>query len=164
MKSSVAKGIPPEKWLSPDVWRKVTETMPIPCVDIIFERTDAALLYGWRLITPYRQVWALVGGRILWGESLQQCAFRIAKEYGLGFCQLYLNGVFPVSFPNRSDVVISLAARKISGQPQVDGFEFSKFTWSRKPPKRLGRNYLRMITQWSRVGKSKDYLKLNRLS
>jgi len=162
--STVAKlGIPREKWLPTALWRKVTQKIPVPCVDIIFERPDGSILYGWRLITPYRQVWALLGGRILWRESLRQCAFRIAKEYGLGLGRLYLNGVFPVSFPNRSDVVISLAARRISGQPRVDGVEFSKFTWSRKPPSRLGHNYLRMVTNWNRVRRATDYLKLNRL-
>ena len=100
---------------------------------------------------------------MLWGETLQQCASRIGKEYGLGFRQLYLNGVFPVSFPSRSDVVISLAARGISGQPEVDGFEFSKFAWSTEPPKRLGKNYFRMVTNWNRVRKSKSCLRLNRL-
>jgi hypothetical protein len=149
--------------LPTSVWRKITETVPIPCVDIIFERPDGSILYGWRLITPYRHVWALPGGRILLGERLRQCALRIAKAYGLGFGRLYLNGVFPVSFPNRSDVVISLAARGISGQPRVDGFEFSKFTWTGKPPNRLGHNYLRMVTNWNRVCRSKDYLNLSRL-
>jgi len=94
-------------------------------------------------------------------ESLQQCAFRIANEYGLAFAQLYLNGVFPVKFSTRSDVVISLAATEISGEPRVDGFEFSRFTWSKKPPKRLGGNYLRMVKNWSKLRKSKD--SLNRL-
>ena len=98
------------------------------------------------------------------GENLLQSASRIAREYGLRFGRLYLNGVFPVNFPNRADVAISLAARSTSGEPQVDGYEFSKFVWAMRPPKRLGGNYLCMVRNWSHAAKSKDFLRLNRLA
>jgi hypothetical protein len=101
---------------------------------------------------------------MLRGENLQRCAYRIANEYGLAFDELYLNGVFPLKYSDRSDVVISVAARKISGEPRVDQFEFSKFIWLRKPPERLGNNYLRMIKSWNKRRRSKDFLKLSRLS
>lgn len=100
---------------------------------------------------------------MLHGENLLQSASRIANEYGLIIGRLYLNGVFPVNFPNRFDVVISLAARAVSGEARVDGYEFSKFIWSKKPPKGLGRNYLRMIRNWNHAAKSKEFLRLNRL-
>jgi peptidyl-tRNA hydrolase len=100
---------------------------------------------------------------MLHGETLLQSASRIAKEYGLVFGRLYLNGVFPVNFSNRADVAISLAARSISGEVQVDGYEFSKFIWATRPPKRLGENYRRMVEKWSHAAKSKEFLRLNRL-
>ena len=133
--------------------------MPIACVDIIFQRQDLSILYGFRLIKPYANVWALVGGRVLRGENLQQCTSRIATEYGLHYKKLYLNGVYPVTFPNRSDVVISLAARKLSGQPQVDEYEFSKFKWTPNPPRNLGANYLRMVRGWQTRMYSQEFLK-----
>jgi ADP-ribose pyrophosphatase YjhB (NUDIX family) len=128
-----------------------------------FRETGQRILYGWRLIPPYRNVWSLLGGRIVRGEDLRQCASRIAKEYGLTFELLYLNGVFPVNFPKRSDIVISLVARHILGEPRIDEFEFSKFTWSRMPPKRLGKNYLLMVRRWNHVAESKDFLNRNRV-
>jgi len=100
---------------------------------------------------------------MLHGENLLQCASRIAKEYGLVFGQLYLNGVFPVNFPNRADVAISLA-RALSGEPQIDRYEFSKFIWATRPPEGLGANYLRMVKKWGHVAKSKEFLRLNRLA
>ena len=157
-------GVAQQKWVPAKLWDEIIQKMPIPCVDLIFQRSNNSILYGWRLISPYRNVWALVGGRMLHGESLLQSASRIAKEYGLLFGRLYLNGVFPVNFPNRADVAISLAARAISGEPQVDGYEFSKFIWANKPPKGLGANYLRMVKKWSNAGKSKEFLRLNRLA
>jgi len=101
---------------------------------------------------------------MLHGENLLQSASRIGREYGLLFGRLYLNGVFPVNFPNRADVVISLAARSISGEPQVDGYEFSKFIWATRPPKGLGGNYRRMVKKWSHAAKSREFLRLNRLA
>ena len=153
-----------QKWIPARLWDEIIQKMPIPCVDLIFQRPNNSILYGWRLISPYRNVWALVGGRMLHGENLLQSASRIAKEYGLLFGRLYLNGVFPVNFANRADVVISLAARSISGEAQVDWYEFSKFIWATRPPKRLGGNYLRMVRNWSHVAKSKEFLRLNRLA
>jgi ADP-ribose pyrophosphatase YjhB (NUDIX family) len=116
------------------------------------------------LIKPYANRWALVGGRILRGEDLRQCAHRIANEYGLRFEKFYLNGVHPVNFPNRSDIVISLVARNISGQPKIDGYEFSKFKWMRSPPRNIGANYLRMVRAWQNRMYSEEFLKLVELT
>ena len=101
---------------------------------------------------------------MLHGESLLHAATRIAGEYGLHVGRLYLNGVFPVNFPNRADLAVSLVVRSISGEPHVDGYEFSKFIWATKPPKGLGGNYLRMVKKWDRVAKSKEFLRFNRLA
>lgn len=101
---------------------------------------------------------------MLHGENLLQSASRIANEYGLIIGRLYLNGVFPVNFSNRADVVISLAARTVSGEARVDGYEFSKFIWTTRPPKRLGENYRRMVRNWNQAAKSKEFLRLNRLA
>ena len=87
------------KWLPARLWDEIIQKMPVPCVDLILQRPNDSILYGWRLISPYRNVWALVGGRMLRGENLLQSASRIAREYGLRVGRLYLNGVFPVNFP-----------------------------------------------------------------
>jgi hypothetical protein len=101
---------------------------------------------------------------MLRGENLLQSASRIAREYGLRFGRLYLNGVFPINFPNRADIAISLAAHSVSGEARVDGYEFSRFVWASKPPKGLGWNYLRMVRNWSHAAKSKEFIRLNRLA
>jgi hypothetical protein len=59
------------------------------------------------------------GGRMLYREDLSSAARRIAQEYGLEFKRLHLVGVFPVSFPNRSDVTVVLAALTVSGEPTL---------------------------------------------
>jgi len=108
-------------------------------------------------------VWALPGGRMLRRESLKEAAIRIAKEYGLGFGRLYLVGVFPVSFATRSDISIAMAALDVRGQPIVDDVEFSKFKWSKNPPRNLGTNYRRMVSKWLHGSMSDDFLRLNKI-
>jgi len=82
----------------------------------------------------------------------------------LRFRDLYLVCVFPVNFPKRADITMAVAALGASGEPMVDGFEFSKFAWRKTPPQRLGVNYGRMVARWLAASKSKDFLRLNRLN
>ena len=152
-----------ENWIIPSLWKRIVKVLPLVCVDVVFQRDDLSILYGWRLINPYNDVWALPGGRIWHGESIKQCARRIAKEYGLRFEELCLIGVFPIKFPKRSDISIAVAASQVSGEPKVDGFEFSRFAWMKAPPRRLGANYRRMISKWQDASESKDFLELNRV-
>jgi ADP-ribose pyrophosphatase YjhB (NUDIX family) len=161
--SMTLKNIPKEKWIPESLWKRIVGVVPLACVDVIFQRGDRSILYGWRLLNPYNNVWAFPGGRLLYHENLKQCAKRIAHEYGLRFEELYLNGVFPVSFPKRSDVTVSLAAKEVTGEPRVDGIEFSEFVWARRPPKALGANYRRQVVKWLAASKSNEFLRLNRL-
>lgn len=157
------KNVPKHKWLPSSLWNQFLKTMPIACVDLVLEREDNAILYGWRLIKPYSQVWALPGGRILHGETVTQSARRIAREYGLRFNELCLIGVFPQRFRDRSDISIATACLRISGEPKIDGIEFSRFAWMKTPPSRLGENYRRMISKWKKARKSDAFRMLNRL-
>jgi ADP-ribose pyrophosphatase YjhB (NUDIX family) len=75
------KGISKEKWIPPALWKRIINVMPLPCIDVIFQREDQSILYGWRLLSPYNNVWALLGGRLLYRENLAQCAKRIAREW-----------------------------------------------------------------------------------
>jgi hypothetical protein len=68
-----------------------------------------------------------------------------------------------VNFPKRSDISIAIAALKMSGGPKPDGFEFSKFTWRKTPPNRIGANYHRMVAKWLAASKSREFLRLNEL-
>lgn len=150
-------------WVSSRLWNQVKKSMSIPCVDIILENRHREVLLGWRLIEPYRNVWALPGGRVLKGEKLQAAASRILSEYALAATSFHLVGVFPINFPTRSDLAICLASRRIEGAARPDEFEFSSFQWTSKLPNGLGANYRRMITQWRRMKKTTRALRLSTL-
>jgi len=134
--------------------------LPIATLDILFER-DGKVLYGFRKIPPYRNVWAFPGGRILIGEKLSDTIRRVSSEYGLKVGKAYLVGVFPITFRTRSDVPISVAAPDPDGEPRVDGFEFSSFAWLAAPPKRLGANYRRMLEKWRMMKENRKALGLH---
>jgi len=54
----------------------------IATLDIIFDR-DGNVLYGYRRLPPYSNVWAFIGGRILFGEGLLDTIRRISSECDL---------------------------------------------------------------------------------
>jgi 8-oxo-dGTP pyrophosphatase MutT (NUDIX family) len=138
-------------WMPTRLWNQVMKNMSIPCVDIILENRHGEVLFGWRRIEPYSNVWALPGGRLLKGEKLHSAAARILSEYALSASNFHLVGVFPINFPTRSDIAICLASRQFEGVATPDGFEFSNFQWANKLPERLGANYRRMIMRWRRL-------------
>ncbi len=152
-----------DDWMPTRLWNQVKRYMPIPCVDVIVEDSRGGVLLGWRQILPYRNVWALPGGRVRKGERLQAAAERILAEYGLAARQLYLVGVFPIKFPSRSDLSVCLAAKHSTGEARPDGIEFSNFHWTRSLPRRIGANYRRMIIQWNKMKRNPQILRLSSL-
>lgn len=161
--SASDKGIPKDKWIPRRLWNVVTKYVPMPCMDVVFQQKDGSLLFGYRRISPYRNLWSLIGGRILAGERLEESADRIAQEYGLRFEELYLIGVFPVSFRTRSDIVVAVAARELSGKEVVDGKEFSSMEWRKEAPKGLARNYGLMLQKWRHISRFKKTLESSRI-
>jgi ADP-ribose pyrophosphatase YjhB (NUDIX family) len=136
------------EWMPVRVWRQVKRSIPIPCADILLENSKGEVLLGWRKIPPYRNVWALPGGRVYKGEPLREISSRILNEYNLSVHNLFLVGVFPVKFPTRADFTVCLASTTPEGKARPDGYEFSSFKWTRNLPLRIGANYAKMIRRW----------------
>ena len=151
------------EWMPDRLWNQVKRHMPIPCVDVIAEDSRGKIFVGWRQIPPYRNVWALPGGRVRKGERLQAAAKRILAEYGLAAHGLFLVGVFPIRFPSRSDLTVCVAARYPMGEARPDGREFSDFRWTRRLPRGIGANYRRMIVQWNKMKRNPQVLQFSRL-
>jgi len=130
-------------------WRNVLRWMPIPCVDVIVQKGGRVLI-GFREIVPYKDVWALPGGRILKNERPQDAVKRNLKEIGISAEIEKLVGVFSVRFPahpqRRHDLSLCYRARWKGGAPKVTS-ELVKFRWisPRQVPMNMGANYKRMI-------------------
>jgi ADP-ribose pyrophosphatase YjhB (NUDIX family) len=120
-------------------------------LDIIFEHEEGSILYGYRTISPYNKVWALVGGRTLFGEGIRDAARRISREYEVVISTAHLIGVFPVAFQGQSDVSLAIASIKLKCEPRPDGLELSRMEWRSHPPRNLGDDYRKMTDKWARL-------------
>lgn len=67
-----------EGWISDELYKKILEVMPIPCVDVVVVSRGEFLL-GKRKNKPARGMWWFIGGRIMKGESLERAALRHVK-------------------------------------------------------------------------------------
>ena len=125
--------------------------MPLVCVDTIIHKGDSVLL-GWRIISPYRNVWALLGGRVWYGESFVDTSVRNCRQSGIVVQRPKYVGLFPVRFPKgRHDVAVCMAARYVSGETKSTN-ELSRYTWINKANLEkvhpIGGNYVKMLKTW----------------
>jgi ADP-ribose pyrophosphatase YjhB (NUDIX family) len=130
-------------------WRFVVLTMPIACVDVIVERRSKVLM-GFRAIEPYRNVWALPGGRVLKHEHPEDTARRLLEDVRVKAEIRGLVGVFPKRFPRhpqkRYDIPLCYKTEWVAGEPKPNA-ELIRFRWfnPRKLPDSTGGNYRKMI-------------------
>jgi len=142
-------------WLSKEKFIEMLRIMPIPCIDLIIEFKGEGILFIQRSIPPYKDVWALVGGRILKGETLKQAVKRIAKkEVGLDVEIVRQVGTFTVRFKTeykRHDVstcyhVVPLTKTITLNESQI---RYRKITYD--TPKPIGGMYSKMISKWKEL-------------
>jgi ADP-ribose pyrophosphatase YjhB (NUDIX family) len=137
-------------WLRPTCWKEVLKKMPIPCVDVVIH-SKGRVLMGWRSIPPYRNVWALLGGRMHYGETFEETALRNCLKSGLHVSDLSSLGVFPVRFRTRHDITMCIAAELLSGIPKPTP-EMRRYRWYRMNEIEridpIGGNYRRMLQHW----------------
>jgi len=61
------------------LYKKITENMPICCVDILVTNKNRFLLVQ-RRVEPLKNKWWFPGGRLVFNESLKACLKRKLKE------------------------------------------------------------------------------------
>ena len=68
-------------YLPNDVYDIVKRSMTVPCVDVIvYDKEKKAVLLGLRATPPVENVYWFPGGRLLFGETPEECAVRKVKE------------------------------------------------------------------------------------
>ena len=74
-------------WIPRRIFRNILQLVPIPTVDFVIVRTKndkREFLLGKRSNKPYRGRWFVPGGRVLWGETLEEAAGRqLKRELGI---------------------------------------------------------------------------------
>lgn len=95
---------------------------PVLAVDVIIEYPDGGIVLIRRGKEPFLGSWALPGGIVEVGETIEQCAVREAKEEtGIGVTLRKLVGVFsePGRDPRGHFVSIAFLADPVEGSPQA---------------------------------------------
>jgi ADP-ribose pyrophosphatase YjhB (NUDIX family) len=138
-----------QRWFSSSRWKSIQESVPITCVDVLpvrFAAGSPKRVNAVGLIlreTPHEgKRWCLVGGRLLYGESLEEAIHRQIKEtlgsrvhvaVGRDPQPLYVKqysprGRSPFSVDPRQHSVGLTYASQIKGTP-VAGGEAISFKW-----------------------------------
>ena len=90
---------------------------PVPAVGVVCLKDDQVLLIR-RGKPPLQGDWSLPGGKLEWGERLEDCARReLFEETGVEAEILGLAAVVDGLWPGRHYVLIDYAARWLSGEP-----------------------------------------------
>jgi ADP-ribose pyrophosphatase YjhB (NUDIX family) len=135
-------------WLAPADWKRIQESIPVICVDVLpiqsstksgRDLTAVGLIFR---ETPQGRRWCLIGGRLLYGESLTRAIRRQVREalgrhvkvdlqvdqQPLYIAQYSPSGRTPFALDPRQHAVGLTYAIKLEGKPMAGG-EAIKFRW-----------------------------------
>jgi ADP-ribose pyrophosphatase YjhB (NUDIX family) len=110
-------------------YQKIQSLVPIVCVDIICIHNQH-VLFAKRAEEPLKDKWFLPGGRLYYGETLEECAVRKAKEE-CGLTGLLLGSMVhfqQIQYPDRHNICFCYTMH--SGQHNVAlDATASDYTW-----------------------------------
>ena len=122
-----------------DIYGKIQKIMPVACIDLIIE-TESGVLLGIRDHEPMKGKRWFIGGRMLYGETLEQAAKRKAKEEtGLDVKVVRQVGAYTLQFTKgekRYNVAVVYLVRKTKGQLNLNK-EYSGHVFLKSPDRKL---------------------------
>lgn len=137
-------------FLEAESYKKIVESVPIVCVDIILKYRGKYILVK-RTNEPLRGRWWIIGGRQWKNENLKDTAKRkIAEESGLVPASMRISGIYEDSYPKSAwgtpqhSVSIVFEAIVKRYNPILDS-QSSDVTLSDKLPKRFLKHYVKFI-------------------
>ena len=113
----------------------MTPKRPVLTVDVLIRRDDGYVFIK-RKNEPYRGHWAIPGGLVEYGETVEQAAIREAKEEtGLEVKLIRLVGVYsdPTRDPRGHYVSIAYLAEAVSGELKAATDAEEAKVFKRKP-------------------------------
>ena len=139
--------------LSKEEFDYCTARMPRPCVDLVFLCKGKILLMK-RIIEPDKGLWALPGGSILLGETVEQAAVRKAREEtGIIITEQVLKviGILTYFGKTRQDICITYAIELPEYPIIVTDFQHEEGRWFDAMPAELSSN-ARVQLPWAVKG------------
>ena len=86
-------------WISEELYSRILQVMPIPCVDLLVVGDADKVLLLLRKNEPAADQWWFPGGRVLLGEERREAAIRkLKEECGLVSTQFEEIGTFDIVF------------------------------------------------------------------
>jgi len=124
------------RYIEDELYQKIKEVMPIPCVDIAIRRGGKILLVK-RTNEPERGSWWVPGGRIHKGEGINDAAVRIAREetgliistVGVVAADSYLFEAPPMQVRTQTLHVCVLSVVELPGEVVLDA-QASEYMWA----------------------------------
>lgn len=117
-----------------------TQKTPLLTVDTVILCPDNSIILIKRKYGPYKGHWAIPGGFVELGESVEQAAIREAKEEtGLDIELISLIGVYsnPDRDPRGHVATVAYTARPISGELKADSDAKDAFKFDENQIKQL---------------------------
>ncbi len=133
-------------WLNEKLYKKITKSVPILCVDLVFKKGNKTLLIK-RYIPPCKGYWCLVGGRVLYKERLLNAVQRQARdETGLKVKTKKFIGIYdnPNRDSNKHSISLAYLVTPIGGKLKI-GPESSEIKFFDKLPNRIGFDHKKIL-------------------
>ncbi|NIO20176.1 MAG: NUDIX domain-containing protein [Candidatus Aenigmarchaeota archaeon] len=147
MTSKVSKKIPYK------LFSKILKVIPILTVDGVIV-VDGKILLLKRSIKPFRGYWVLPGGRVEFGETVEEAVMREAKEEtGLDVEVEKMIGIYsdPKRDPRGHSITISYLLKPLGGEMKPDKDEASSIKYFRNLPKNIGFDHRKIIMDAKRL-------------
>jgi 8-oxo-dGTP diphosphatase len=139
-----------------ELFSKILKVIPILTVDgVIF--ADGKVLLVKRSIRPYRGYWCLPGGRVEFGETVEEAVHReVKEETGLDVETERMTGIYsdPKRDPRGHSISIAYLLKALGGELKHDEGEASDIRFFRAPPKKMGFDHRKILTDAKRLKRS----------
>jgi 8-oxo-dGTP diphosphatase len=138
------------------VFSKIRKLVPILTIDGIIFLDDKVLLVK-RSIKPYSGYWCVPGGRVEFGETVEEAVHReVKEETGLDVEIERMVGIYsdPKRDPRGHTITIAYLLKALGGELRHDKKEASSIKYFRVLPKNIGFDHRKIITDAGRVARS----------